>query len=350
MTKDIFAKVGVSTFTHVGRHARTIRTLVRLPNEAPNTILNLGSGVLEPFLIAEHVLSYYGRSSASIRAIDGEKQFVNMIDKLKRGGSVPIESLARIAVDRTLSGNPIMNDNFQSRLGIGIRDYEESGLTIDRLIDVKSNAFRVHKDSGALVEATCAMVDDDLISQFPSDSVDLIYAGAIFINILKTQKEQNLLKLLYELQRVLHTDGYFALGTSPSFLYGKSVEINLLKTVGFIKHCIIAENLIFETNKGLFGDFAIICMKNPNQPANRDELQRIASIVTDHPALSALTVIRKPMSYSQLIQHFHSQENLLCICAIVTEADRFEAWFLRLDELVTHPAFKERVLLNLYRK
>jgi hypothetical protein len=350
LENNVFAKVGMSTFTHVGRHARTIRTLLKLLRKEPRVILNLGSGVLEPFLIAEHLVDIYSEPQSLIKAYDSEEQFVDLIHELIHGGAIDLSSLATVAVDRNISGKPILNENFQERLDIGVRDYEDSGIQIHRVMDFQDRTFHVPKNSRTLVKVIHAIVGADLFADTPANSVDLIHAGALFVNILKTQHQNYLSELIRELYRTLHEDGYICIGTSPSYLYNTSLELHLLRKAGFFEFCILAENLIFEPDFGLFGDFAIICTKKADHVLCNMELGDIEFTVSVHPILCEMKVSRCTISYQELIQHFRSPGDQICICAVRLEKNRFETWFLQTPELIENFAFNERVLLNLFRK
>jgi hypothetical protein len=349
MTNNLFAQVGYSTFTHIGRHSRTIRTVIKMLDREPKIILDLGSGVLEPFLIAEHLAFLFPNPQTIIKAYDTEKPFIELIANLKNGESVPFEILASIACDRDLFGHPIVNDNFKERAYLGIRDYEESGLDSGRIIDMEKKELRLNGVPHDLVVAEQVTVDLSFFSKLLTKDADIIYCGALFINILKLKNRSYLKTIIYRLNSLLRFDGLLAIGTSPSFMYGASPEMYLLSDAGFIPLTIWIENVIYEPGKGIFGDYSIVLSNDTRFLIKSENDAIITQHIANDPVISKMPIVNVKMSYVKLVEHFSYSQGMFCLCAIKSIDDSFRVWLINQKYLISEPVFRERFLFNLFR-
>ncbi len=349
MTNNSFAQVGYSTFTHIGRHSRTIHTVIKMLGREPKIILDLGSGVLEPFLIAEHLAFLFTNPQTIIKAYDTERRFIELITNLKNGKPVPLEILASIAGDRDLLGHHIVNNNFKERAYLGLRDYEESGLDSGRIIDIKKKELRLNGVPHHLVVAEQAEVDITFFSKLLTKDADIVYCGALLINILKLKGHSYLKSILYGVNSVLRIDGLLAIGTSPSFMYGVSPELRLLSDAGFAQLIIGIENVIYEPGKGLFGDYSMVLSKDPGFLIKSENIAVVEQSIANDPVISKMPIVNLTMSYVKLVEHFSDSQGKFCLCAIKSIDGSFRVWLIKQEYLMAEPVFRERFLFNLFR-
>jgi hypothetical protein len=134
MSNKNFSMLGISTFTHLGRHAQTIGILLRLLSENSQKVICLGSGLIEPFLFVEQLLSAFPDSMVSIHAIEQETIFVDSIKLLLSGGKIKVSDFASLACDTNCYGQSIINENFVDCFDLGVREWSEFGLDPYNLI------------------------------------------------------------------------------------------------------------------------------------------------------------------------------------------------------------------------
>lgn len=314
-------------------------------------MLELGSGVVEPFMVAELLFQRYGATcNTRITAVDANRDYIELINRLLHGDHIPISTLALMAYDTDVNGGVIPNSNFLSRLSVGARDYKNAGLDPSNIIDRTTKFFNYTGPAGHLIVPTHADIDDYLSSQKTlQTSFDICYAGALFVNLFKMHSEQYMLEILRNLYMRLSPAALLGIGTSPSALYGAPFELSALSLAGFHEICISAENVITQPGLGIFGDYAIIAAKDSQYLLTSEEQDAVDNIVGKESILRNARIKHTIIARSDLLSHLATDRKYLLLCAIALPGRRYKVWELERDYVLTNITFRERCLLNLVR-
>jgi hypothetical protein len=263
MSDKNFSILGISTFTHFGRHAQTISKVISLLSINSQKILCLGSGFIEPFLFVEQLLSFFPDSIVCIEAIEQETIFVDSIKLLLSGGKIKVSDFASLACDTNCSGQAIINQNFVYSFDLGVREWSEFGLNPYNLISPDHNYFVYTGKGNHLINPICSDVKKYLEDkQLDSHaSVDLVYAGSLFINLLKIHPIEYLQEILESVDKILNKSGILAVCTSAVIIHEKQDELHCLLNSNFNLSSIFVENMIVEKNGDISADYAIILNK-----------------------------------------------------------------------------------------
>jgi hypothetical protein len=348
-----FGKVGVSTFTHLGRHAWTLKTCIAYLREAPKLVADIGCGVLEPFLLAECVTNRFSPFSGLIHAVDINEDYIDLIHQLILGASFPVNNMTNIAHDTDLLGHSIPNSNFIDRLWVGIRDYQDAKLDIDVIFDPRSRSFRYTGIGSKVIKPIHSDINPYLslnIENGLTASFDLIYIGALIVNLLKVHTPTYVQNLLVDMYQLLSKNGLLAIGTSPSALYGEPTELFLLHEAQFSDLFISIENVIIEDYQTIFGDYAIVASKDDQFYLDKFQLDQIETRVTQDRLLNSMQPEKRIISYDDLITHLRTDRESLLLCAVRLPHSKYLTWHVKKDKLLNNKVFRERYLFNLIRR
>ena len=345
------AKVGCSTFTHLGRHIYTIKSIFSRLYEEPHLMLELGSGFIEPFMVAELLFQQYDTTcNTRIVAVDANRDYINLIKRLLYGEQIQINTLALMAYDTDVIGSVIPNNNFLNRLSVGVRDYKNAGLDPFNIIDRTERFFYYTGAAGHLIMPTHTDIENYLSFQKSlQTSFDICYAGALFVNLFKIHNEQYVLEILKNLYMLLSPMALLGIGTSPSALYGAAFELSALSLVGFHEIFISAENFITQPGLGIFGDYAILAAKDAQYLLTSEEQDAVDSMLEKESILKNAHVRKSVISRSDLFSHLATDRKYLLLCAIALPGHRYKLLELEREYVLTNINFRERCLLNLVR-
>jgi hypothetical protein len=357
MSDKKFSMLGISTFTHFGRHAQTINKVIRLLNENSKKIICLGSGFIEPFLFVEQLLSAFPDSIVCIDAIEQETIFVDSIKLLLSGEKIKVSDFASLAYDTNCYGQSIINQNFVHCFDLGVREWSEFGLDPYNLISQDHNYFVYTGKGNHLINPICSDVkkylEDKQLDYHAS--VDLVYAGSLFINLLKIHPIEYLEEILESVYKILNKSGILGVCTSPVIIHENQDELYCLLNSNFNFSSIFAENIIVEKNGVISGDYAITL--NKKDEITESSFYRYKSEIEELFKGMASNSFMKSLDYKICIIHQDDlcikllEPNELLIGALQLLDNSYMVCLVNRQAIVNNNFFKERrTLLQIARK
>lgn len=345
-----FARVGISTFTHFGRHAQTIKSLINRLHEEPHFVLDMGSGFIEPFLFAELLVQRFKKPKAIIEAVDEKIEYIDLINRLLSGEAIRIDTLVHCANDTDQRGKIIPNENFSHRFWRSIQDYSDTGLDPYRMIDETHTYFRYTGPASHLIKPICTRIEDylaSLLNQPIKKQYDLCYAGALFINILKLHNLDYMTDIVRKIYKVMSPRALFGIGTSPSALYTNVTELHAILDACFQIVFISAENLLVESEYGIFGDYAIVVAKDPQYLLSTEEQDAIDFKIKCDPILGTLPFNISFMKQNEFLSYLATEQRSLLLAAVCLPNGQYRIWEIEKKYILANSVFQERYLLNL---
>ncbi|MFA6888513.1 MAG: hypothetical protein WC254_03380, partial [Candidatus Woesearchaeota archaeon] len=233
-----------STFTYLGRHAVSLAELVRRLPECPVNVLEIGSGFLEPFYIADLIRARWPNEGVGIDAVDVDVNVINTLTKLLNGEKISFVDAATIACNVESDGRLRPNSDFlkPEGLALGIRDLEASGLPKKKYLNLDEQCFVYTGPNYGIITPR----QNEILVLLTSSRrrYDFIYAGTVIMNMKKTYNHEDIARLYVTIQQSLSTQGVFAMGTTPADLYGSSSSVKEILDAGFEEITVVVENLV----------------------------------------------------------------------------------------------------------
>lgn len=328
-----------STFSYLGRHGVSLGTLVDHLDNEPRLVLDLGCGLLEPFLLAEHILERWPSAETMIEAIDVDHGIQGYLGQLLAGESIPlselVETMCNINDDGTKRPNADIGE--AERLALGIRDYMLAGLDPAVILDDSHERFRYLGDGGRFIIPVEASLIEHVRNRAvmrPGEQVDLAYAGTVFVNILKNTPLEDVVAAMKDLHSLMAEHSLFGIGTTPFGLYGESSEILALAEAGFSPAYWAAESLVVP-GKRLFGDYGIVSTPAPRALLAQEDIDAVDARIDADGILKGMgTVRRDTISQDELLSHLLTDEKGLYLAGVRLPSGEYRVWEADREEIL----------------
>lgn len=257
------AVVGVSTFTHVGRHIEGLRSTLTCSYPYLDRVALLGSGPIEPFVVCA-LLARLCSSGGEVWAIDVNPEINRCLMKLVRGEWVEVVKLASICRDDADIRLGMLNENFTSRWSEAVADCLKGGIQSPFIMSNDGRRLAANVPSGTRIHVE-EMSAEEFLSAAPDSYFDVLYMGLLLTNMRKRGGSAVVIhRLLNDLRRSISADGTLGLGCSLSPTYGVERDIASLAKHGWTVRCVSLEYVLFSRGQ-YFGDYGVIALPRPRR-------------------------------------------------------------------------------------
>jgi hypothetical protein len=248
------AVVGPSRFTHIGRHLEGLRLLVECCDTQALDVALVGSGPIEPFVVAEIISTAEYVTQPAITAVDADAAVASLLLALLDGREVDIGDLAEVCRDDIQDPCSSHNANFAERLDEGLREFV--GRNLRSPIDVKGGRLRARLSGEVSCEGRHATAHEFLFHE-PDERYDLIYLGLVLNQLRKQPGGYDMARnLLGEIKRCLRPSGLLGIGTSLSPAHGVACDVRDVTESGLSLLYVSLENVIL-SDGAYYGDYGL---------------------------------------------------------------------------------------------
>lgn len=326
-----------STFSHVGRHAAELRYLLSSLDYAPQKILEVGSGCLEPIYFAQLL-----PLESTLYALDIDSEISGVLEKLIVGRKIKLTDLAELVCNKNDDGTSRINTDLTdpSLLAKGLEELKMAGLNPS---DFFQNGY-YQKPSGG---ATIISVNDEVSSYCSrhQEEFDLVYAGAVILNLAKVFSKEKLVKTVKDILGSLKGGKVLGVGTNPAGLFAEKNDVSTLEESGASVTELLVDNLVKvkmgETYK-LFGGHYLSAARAEDERYSCLSKEVIAECIAKNHFLTNAGIVYTEIKGNHLGNYLVNQKGELLIAALRKE-DGYKGWTANLSKL-------ERLLPEMERK
>jgi len=242
MVMDIFKNP--STFTWIGRHASELRFLVDSLDKPPETVLDVGGGIFEPFYLARML-----PQQSRLYLVDVDQKVYEATRILNCGEVLSLPYLSSIACNKNdNTGNPQPNTDLTdpNLLKQGFHELEMAGVKDTFYTDDHLGEIWLHGDVPVIgIERADAR---EYLSQH-RDEFGFVYAGIVLMNMAKVLSREELISVSRDLVASVKPNGVLGIGETPIGLYGEKGVPTSLEEGGAVLTDLLIDNVVQSRGK-----------------------------------------------------------------------------------------------------